>query len=459
MYIGSFCQSNSYDGFLFKMDSQQMQRITFPLKISMLGDGTYEIFSQHKNSKLQYSGKYIEYDKWEMLYKYRSIRKWYPGGVKRNDSPEYTTETFITCRKKLSDFANGLRIYPDDLNEDFEINIKEITTSKWTDKEVTFTTIVPFDNYTTVNIQKPNQNASSNNIVKTSPINRVDKLDFLRDYRGKYPHEANLFENGEFANRLKNLIEISKFNLIETFTTEIPVEVENDIVSIEGMKPHYGGAYDYIIVYDIDRDIVYTGIREDYKTKIYSESGEVCQQIIDWRDNTKPIRFTQEGKKQLFTEEEKKSVYEVKANETFFYAESNFSKRKNPYLGYGEIFVGTRSENGFVYSVVTDKDHGQAEGWISTSDIDKIEGSELDSYLRESEPNSSAFSVKVDKAFFYTNPNPETKRSEYLEYGDKFYEETKTDGFVYTEFVNANGVRVKGWIRLVDVNEVTKKEP
>lgn len=125
-----------------------MQRFTFPLKISMIEDGTYEIFSnpsQSKNSKLQYNGKYIEYDKWERLYKYRSIKKWYPGGVKRNDSPEYTTETFITCRKKLSDYANGLSIYPNDLNEDYEINIKEITTSKWTREEVHYYTIIPFN--------------------------------------------------------------------------------------------------------------------------------------------------------------------------------------------------------------------------------------------------------------------------------------------------------------------------
>ncbi len=174
--IDSFCQSHTYDAFLYKLDNHQIQRFTFPLKISLTEDGTYEIFTnppQYPNSKLQYNGKYIEYDKWERLYKYRSIKKWYPGGVKRNDNFEFTTETFITCRKKLSDYANGLKIYTEDINEDYEINIEEITTSKWTKEEIHYYTIIPFKenkNDLSVSTDKSNDNEQ----LRIQTLNKID---------------------------------------------------------------------------------------------------------------------------------------------------------------------------------------------------------------------------------------------------------------------------------------------
>jgi len=661
--------------FYFKGGLNTGTTYPFPIKVSSLGNGKYEITSDldgRSGNKLEYSGEFVEYDKWEKLYKYRSVKKWYPGGVKRNDTPEYTTETFITCRKKLSDFSGGLKIDPNGLVEDTKIDITQTTTSYWTNETEYYTIVLSNDNPAKYD-QKSSKITSSKNIAKTSilrgvktdkkilacydpsllsesyavdlddkrfvyldfkngyvyatfesssnqnwfawipaswlnivgecwmengrliselkpcggelidtvwakslmdkdqkwidqhvvfiwetisrsteykseftaknptyfevnaekafiynePIESSDKLaylvdgehffsseskngfvytrvtnaslkeirgwirgvditqegekktnatiitadqqqiintnkenlDFLIDYKGKYPYNVKLLENPALIKRMKKLLRESRFNFLkETWAVESPIEIENNIFTAEACEQHNCGATDFIIVYDFESDLLYIGIKEEYITRIYSESGETCQQIIDWRDDTKPIKFTQKGRKQLFTEEEKKSVYRVKTNKTFFYAESNFTKRENPYLGNGEIFIGTRSENGFVYTVAIDILGGQAKGWISTSDIVKIEGSELASYLQESKPIRSVYCVKVEKAFFYSNPYPDTKRNEYLVYGEIFYAPTNTNGFVYPEFTNASDMKSKGWIRLTDVDSLNVSE-
>lgn len=251
LHIGSFCQSNTYEAFLFRMDYQQLQRFTFPIKILKVEDGTYEIFTnppEYKNSKLQFNGKYIEYDKWERLYKYRSIRKWYSGGVKRNDNFEYTTETFITCRTKLSDYINGLTINVEDINENYQIDIKEVTSSKWTKEEIHFYTIIPFNLKNQQEVKENDKSIDVSDNVKTSDTEYIQKskeeeqrLILIAEQQRKSGVISNRAKNAFGSNSIKN----SSSNVNE----QIPVSDNNNGLSytLNGRtaiylpKPHYPG--------------------------------------------------------------------------------------------------------------------------------------------------------------------------------------------------------------------------
>lgn len=168
-FSSSYSQTGIYGMFYFKVGSNPGTTLPFPIKVTTVGTGKYEITSVDSRSgnKLEYSGEFVEYDKWERLYKYRSVKKWYPGGIKRNDMPEYTTETFITCRRKLSDFSDGLKIDPNGMVEETKINITQTTSSKWS-KNTQYYMIVLFNDNTVTYNQDPTSTASSKNIAKTS---------------------------------------------------------------------------------------------------------------------------------------------------------------------------------------------------------------------------------------------------------------------------------------------------
>lgn len=367
------------------MDSQQMQRFPFPLTISMVGNGIYEISSNppYENSKLKYSGIFVEYDSWERLYKYRSVEKWYPGGVKRNDSPEYTTETFITCRKKLSDFANGLRINPDDLNEDFEINIKEITTSKWTEKEVTFKTIVPFDNYTTINYQKPIQNASSNNIVKTSlyraVLKKVPVFDEPSLYSNSFPHD---FYDQRFAcQELRNgfIFAISEYlgGRIWYGWIHTSALVKFGECWIENGRMESLLINDENLSADSAKLIMNENkqwIEESARMVIESVEEYTAKKAKSKSNDTKKLKADSPSSLPDSIGITTSAVYfKVIAEKAYFYDEPNYSFRRQGYLVSGKQFLSLYSKNGFVYTVLTSVSGIQTKGWIRIEDVIKYE--------------------------------------------------------------------------------------
>jgi len=135
----SFGQSFNYEGFQLKTitesGSYDWSYWPWSLKISNLGDGNFEIFTLPLDRGFKFEGKFDQYNSWEKLYRYTNIHQ---NSAKDksviNSGGEWTTETIITCKIKLEDFARGINIP----NREFAIKVYQktifryITTENWT---------------------------------------------------------------------------------------------------------------------------------------------------------------------------------------------------------------------------------------------------------------------------------------------------------------------------------------
>ena len=113
---------------------------------------------------------------------------------------------------------------------------------------------------------------------KTQPA----KLDFLRKYNGKYPYEVRLLKNAVLIQRLKKLLGKRYNFLVHTWATENPIEVRNNIFIASGCQAHNCGSTNFIIVVDFRKNVLYTGIREEEKVKIYAEDGSSNKELNSW---------------------------------------------------------------------------------------------------------------------------------------------------------------------------------
>lgn len=77
------------------------------------------------------------------------------------------------------------------------------------------------------------------------------ELGFLEDYRGKYPHEVNLFENKALKPRLQAILGDEYKTFLRNFGVETPIEVLNGLVITTGLAPHGGGEEEAILIVDL----------------------------------------------------------------------------------------------------------------------------------------------------------------------------------------------------------------
>ncbi|MEJ7626158.1 MAG: hypothetical protein WKF35_04805 [Ferruginibacter sp.] len=66
---------------------------------------------------------------------------------------------------------------------------------------------------------------------------------------------------------------------------------------------------------------------------------------------------------------------------------------------------------------------------------------------------SNIFNVTTSKAYFYTQPDINYQKRAYLVYGESFQSSTTQNGFIFVDFINQNGKRTTGWIKLTDVSQ------
>ncbi len=65
--------------------------------------------------------------------------------------------------------------------------------------------------------------------------------------------------------------------------------------------------------------------------------------------------------------------------------------------------------------------------------------------------NSNFFKVVNKKAYFYSFPNISTKRKAYLLQHQISEIKSEENGFIYTEFINTEGIKTIGWIQKSDI--------
>jgi hypothetical protein len=118
-------------------------------------------------------------------------------------------------------------------------------------------------------------------------IPRVTELDFLKEYKDKYPSEVKLLENTIFLNRLKRLLGDRCEFVIKNFEVETPIEIIYGHFVVEACQAHNCGPMGtgFIIVYDFSNDVMSAGVREEGELKTYSENDETPLRINEWVEN------------------------------------------------------------------------------------------------------------------------------------------------------------------------------
>lgn len=110
-------------------------------------------------------------------------------------------------------------------------------------------------------------------------------LNFLKKFEGKYPYDVHLLDHPILKERLKKMLG-EKYDFIKnTWDVETPIEIEDGMFYAWGMQAHSGGDPGAVIMADLNKNVLYVGIRENEKTKVFSEDGSpVPQRLQGWAD-------------------------------------------------------------------------------------------------------------------------------------------------------------------------------
>ena len=132
--------------------------------------------------------------------------------------------------------------------------------------------------------QKKDTVIKTDTVILSDQTNQVTgtELDFLRNYAGKYPNDVKLLDNSVLRPRLEKLLG-GRFAFVkETWAVEGPMEVKNDMFIASACQAHNCGSTNFIIVADLAKNILYAGVREEEKVKVYSEDGSSNAEIQKW---------------------------------------------------------------------------------------------------------------------------------------------------------------------------------
>ena len=135
--------------------------------------------------------------------------------------------------------------------------------------------------------QELNQKAANqaNNQTTQQQTDKPDSenLDFLYKLDKKYPYEIKLLDNPIIKKRLKKILGSQYDYLKSIWEVETPIEISNGLFYAWGMQAHSGGDPGAVLMADINKNVLYVGIRKDEQEKIYSEDGSNApQRLQDW---------------------------------------------------------------------------------------------------------------------------------------------------------------------------------
>lgn len=119
-----------------------------------------------------------------------------------------------------------------------------------------------------------------------SLITAKPNLSYLKGYNGKYPAKVKLLGNNPLNKRLKTLLKIRYGFLIKNWGPETPIEVNKNTFIAWGCQQHNCSNTNFTIVVDFVKNVLYVGIREEEKVKIYSEDGSKNTEVTNWANRT-----------------------------------------------------------------------------------------------------------------------------------------------------------------------------
>lgn len=92
---------------------------------------------------------------------------------------------------------------------------------------------------------------------------------------GKYPHEIQIFEDRDFADRLRKITGTEYDEILKNFNVESPIVSEAGIYKFTGCRQHDCPAYLTTILYDAQNDNLNVLIDQEGKITEYSEKGKI----------------------------------------------------------------------------------------------------------------------------------------------------------------------------------------
>lgn len=133
--------------------------------------------------------------------------------------------------------------------------------------------------------QKAQKQEETNQAVKHKVIENPnnDNIDFLNNMNGKYPFKVKFLENILIKRRLKKLLGNRFAFFVETWAVETPIIIENNIFVAWGCQQHNCGSTNFIIVVNLQKNVMYAGIREEGQIETYSEDENTLpKQLLEW---------------------------------------------------------------------------------------------------------------------------------------------------------------------------------
>lgn len=111
-----------------------------------------------------------------------------------------------------------------------------------------------------------------------------DNLEFLSKFKGKYAlSDAKLLDNPIMKKRLNKMLGDQFAFMQAGWQTESPIKINDGILYADGFVAHNCCDPYFIIMADIGRNVLYAGIKDNGKKKLYSENGsQVPQRLQSW---------------------------------------------------------------------------------------------------------------------------------------------------------------------------------
>ncbi|WP_337039525.1 hypothetical protein [Elizabethkingia anophelis] len=125
-------------------------------------------------------------------------------------------------------------------------------------------------------------NNPTSNVKKNNPQTNTS-LKFLKKYNGKYTYEVKLLNNPILKNRLIRLMGIQKYTFMKnTWRVEGGISVKNNILTAEGCEQHNCDSTNFIMVIDLERDILYVGYKVENDIYKFGEEPNYPLLILNW---------------------------------------------------------------------------------------------------------------------------------------------------------------------------------
>lgn len=92
---------------------------------------------------------------------------------------------------------------------------------------------------------------------------------------GKYPHDIKLFENKNFADRVKKITGAQYDEIFKNFNVESQIVSENEIYKVTGCKQHDCPGYSTSIFYDAKNDNLNVSVDKNGKITDFAEKDKI----------------------------------------------------------------------------------------------------------------------------------------------------------------------------------------